>query len=281
MDRKIYYVRASSLSTHVDCPRRWAVEYLSKTGGEKGTDKDEKQVKQYGAVIGDMCHKAVERLLFAKLEGSKVSIDTVVEDQLKDFFAITKITPIKGDDYTDDQIDAGIQIDRMIRLFYEDVLPSIEPYWIEHEIKLEYSHRIHQSVRLDLLASLSPTSFWLIDFKFGRHDSYHAPQLGNDLIAVENELERLEIPGTIDRISVIHIPRVKRKSKQPGAEFIEFTRDQVIDAYEMTMEEIDKNIKDADETGSLWAFRPRPTSNLCSAKTCSAYGTDKCNQWRV
>ena len=269
-----YIVRASSMTTHQDCRRKWAVQHLKNSRAKKATGEDDDTTK-IGAIIGTHAHKAAERLQIAKMEGVDLDYRLVIEQQCADYRKACEGKPLEFDSTTRSQGDGELQLEMLTTEFANYVLPTLNPAFVELELLYEYNERLAVSMHIDVVDH--PAYGWYIgDHKFGHGDGAYQVQLGLYTLGLEAmEGFDIEVAGAF----ISHIQRVGVNATQTRAERIDYSRDQVVDAALMQLEDLDRELLNYDEFGTLWPFTPNPASMFCHESSCDAWGSGLCNQW--
>lgn len=273
-DTITYRLRGSSLPGHHNCARAWAVEHLKRARSKKTNADDDS--KNIGAIIGSMCHEAFQRLQVAKMEQVTIDPKKVIDDQIDTMLAKCKGVPLAFDSTTKSLGDAAIQIDSIVTEFYDHVLPTIKPVHVELELLYEYSPLINVECHIDTVDRISESLYAIGDYKTGHGDGAYQAQLGVYLLALEFQKW---FRGSISHVWIWHIQRVGPNAAQTAASQIVYTRDQVINAAMRVLEDIEREITEYEQCGTLWPFGPNPSSMFCTESSCPAWGTELCDQW--
>ncbi|MDE1990470.1 MAG: hypothetical protein KGI82_08375, partial [Betaproteobacteria bacterium] len=169
------------------------------------------------------------------------------------------------------------QIVRMVDTFQRAVAPEIEPVIVEERMEADTGFGLVLTGQSDVLAR-EPGR--LLDLKTGKRQSTHAPQIGAySLLSKSHGL-------TVNEAAVKFIQRVPISKSQPEPVTTPYELAQAENAAVNVLRHIHGDLKVFREgdaatgilPGDAWAFPANPSSMLCSAKWCSAWGTQFCTE---
>lgn len=279
-------IRCSSLSGYPDCPRRGATRLFWREIIAAGYQL--RQVgRGIGAIVGTAVHSGAaavfgERAKSGKLPPESLALDATVESFQGQFGD----QPIEYDGprgVTHNRAEAEAQSLRMARTYFRTIAPAVDPLIVEERFEAEVAEGIVLSGAPDLVAR-EPRR--VRDLKTGVRLGSHAPQIGAySLICRSNGLE-------VDQAAIDWLQRTATNKEQP---------DPVTEAVPLVTAEVAaasiiqhivgdlRTFREGDperriRPGDSWAFLANPSSVLCGAKWCPAYGGTGphafCHEWR-
>lgn len=273
-------IRPSSLTTYLDCPRRFAARHLRMDVVSAGYELNKPLPSTAGAVVGSGVHGGVAYTLDHWREHGTYGLDAdAVEKGILEFRERVTLDGVTYDDTTRDANTAEKQITRMTRSYRQEVAPKVQPVLVEERLEADIAAGWVLSGQLDTLASVRAEGQGerIRDVKSGAVRRANGVQYG--AYALLFEAHGYKITGLIED----YIARVKITKEQPPPVEIKIelaaARE---DAFE-TMAAVQRDValfheRLADPNGrpANAAFRPNPGSQLCSAKWCPAHGTAWC-----
>jgi len=281
---EITIIRASSLSTYADCPRRAAARIFEADVRAAGYDIRTLGTG-IGATVGTAVHAASAEVLRHKMKtGGDLPSVTDTEEVAVEALRVEIDKSEAGVEFdtrvTPNLNDGQIQVARMARVFRSSVAPGINPLTIEERLEAVVSPSVVVSGQSDILAR-TPTA--LHDLKTGIHLGYHGPQVGAySLLQRSHGL-------TVQSAMIDYISRVAVKEPQPDVQVVVYDLAACETAAVAVLAHIEADIRTFREgdaklrtqSGDPWAFPANPSSKLCSAKWCPAHGTNFCREHAV
>lgn len=260
-------IRASSLSTYVDCPRRAACSV------EHAAIVDAGYVlrtlpRHIGASTGTATHAGAEHILKNKLDGrALVGVNDASEAAINSLDGeLAKETT--WDDTTPNRNAAQHQVVRQVAQFWLDAEPLIEPTAVEERLSAELEPGVVATGRVDCREIGR-----LDDLKTGRKRA-NAAQYGLYALIAEAH------GHIIADLREIFIKRVRLTATQPAAEMIEYDTDSAKRAAMAIAGRMISDINEFRDTEDPWSFLANPRSMLCSDRFCPAHGTEFCHEWK-
>lgn len=273
-------IRCSSLSGYPDCPRRGAARLFWREIEASGF-RLRRTMRGIGAAIGTALHKSASTVLAEKarsgaLPPMTVATDIAVDELDEQIGREIEFDGPKG--MTHSPREAQQQLRSMVRAYHQVVAPTIEPIIIEERLEAEVEPGIVLSGQPDVVAR---EPHRVRDLKSGaRRPGSNAPQLGGySLLARSHGLD-------IESASIDFIRRVRITTPQPDP----VSNPVAVAPAETAAANILRHMagdlvtfRHGDPArrilpGDPWAFVANPSSILCSAKWCPAYGTEFCHE---
>lgn len=277
---KLIEIRASGLPSHMDCPRKWAVQLAQDPRSNfmpifiKHGFSIQPRRNNIGATIGTACHEAFASFLQAKMDGYQANPEQVGISKFRRLVGDKEDPDFVGDLQWDQKItpDASIA-EKQIKRIVAEYLPHAErlrPKRVEFELKLNIDSKYRLTGHPDIYEETGA----LRDMKFGRNKTPYEAQLGAySLMAKANGLP-------ISGLFVDHVARNTVNKPQASLEITEyniFTAENA--AYHVAQDAVSQIDKFID-SGDPWKFPANPNSILCSKKWCPAHGTSFCDLGR-
>lgn len=268
-------IRASSVSTYPDCPRRWAARHLWREVIAAGYEL-QKLPNGIGAAVGTAVHAAGALILTEKASTGRLPPITVGTDCAVESIRAGIREGVMWDQTTENLNTAEQQVARMTRAYATGIAPKVNPVLIETRLEARISDELMISGQKDVLAR-EPK--FLRDTKTGKRGN-HKPQLGTYSLLAKTH--GFEVEGIIEDF-VERVPLSK-----PPPDPVSFVHDLVgaESAAWAVIRHIQADLKvwreGAPEMGmepmDPWAFAANPNSRTCSAKYCPAHGTAFCRE---
>jgi len=258
-------IRASSLSSYNDCPRRSAARMFRKTISDAAGFALNPQFSRVDAAIGTAVHKGAEFGFTEKLAGHVPNLPDMEESAVEQFRKEIE-QGVVYDDISPNNNHAEFQVQKMTFLFNEYVLPGIEPAMKpEKEFKADLGDGFILSGHPDVISRKA-----VEDLKTGKGTAHHAQMGAYSLLAKSNHLP------TTSNLIIHRIKRVpKTKPPQKPESSIYNAKACEIDAHG-TIIRIKRDITEFEKSGNPAVFPANPMSILCSEKYCPAHGTEFC-----
>lgn len=258
-------IRASSLSSYIDCPRRAAASILKSELYTHGYVFNYSR-RSIGASIGKASHY-----------GSEVVVDSLIKQQSlpsSSFAVECAISKLKEellcetiyDGITKDMNEAEKQTIILVNSFIKDALPHIvEPSNIETYREAEICGGFKLTGHSDI-ESIDA----IYDLKFGaRFNNYHQ-QLG-----AYSMLSNAHKEKKTDAV-IVNIARTPIKKTFIGAQIKKYNVCECEDLAKFTIQRIISDINLYNKTQNPNSFCANPSSVLCGAKYCPCYNTNWC-----
>ena len=270
-------IRASSLPSYTDCPRRWAAKTLAKEIRSLGFNIANAMPTSIGASVGTATHSGAAFIMTEKLASGELGNQIEAEQKaLEDFDNSTK-DGVLWDEATPNLNDAQKQVIRMVKVFRCTIAPNVHPLAIERRLECRVGEGFVLSGQSDL-QTLEPGR--IRDLKTGRFPRSHYAQLG-----AYSLLARTAHPSEDTKeVCVDFIQRVALKNPQPDT-VVEFYDQAVAEqAAVSTLSRIRQDVtefRSRIENGGAppeHAFLANPASMLCSQKWCPAHGSSFCRE---
>lgn len=268
-------IRASSVSTYPDCPRRWAARHLKREIIAAGYDLNALP-NGIGAAVGTSVHAAGALILMEKASTGRLPPVSVGTDCAVEMIRSGIREGVMWDQTTGNLNAAEQQVVRMTRAYAVGVAPKVEPILVETRLEAQISPELLITGQQDVLAR-EPDK--IRDLKTGRRGN-HKPQLG--VYALLARTHGYEVKG----IAEDFIERAAISKPQPDP--VSFVHDLAgaESAAWAVIRHIQSDLKvwreGASEMGleplDPWAFAANPNSRTCSAKYCPAHGTAFCRE---
>ncbi len=269
-------IRASSLSSYADCPRRAAARLFKDDVLAAGFALRELP-NGIGAAVGTAVHRAAAVMLDEKARTGVLPPADIATDAAIDSLREAAAGGMTYDRESPGLNDAEQQSARMVRAYRSAVAPDIQPLIVEERIEAEVTPTLTLSGQADVIAR-EPGR--VIDLKTGKRLGNHNGQIGAySLLARSIGLEVKE--ATIDFIQ--RVP-VKKPQPDPVRQRHDILQVETAAANILrTMEADLRMFREGDfgrrlSPGDPWSFLANPSSKLCSAKWCPAHGTDFCHE---
>jgi hypothetical protein len=274
-------IRVSSLAGYTDCPRRGAARLFWREIKTAGFDL-RYVPRAIGALVGTAVHHGIAYVLGEKAKTGKLPFRTVAieasREALADGVDGVEVQYDAPAGATHTMADAVTQTIRMTGVYMDNVAPSLNPVLIEERLEAEVEQGLVLTGHPDLVAR-EPGS--VRDLKTGtRMPASFAPQLGGYSLLARSHGHKIE------RASIDFVKRVNPTKPQPPP----VANEAVIAHAEAAASSILRQMafdldtfRHGDEArrirpGDPWSFSANPSSMLCSAKWCSAWGTEFCHE---
>jgi len=256
-------VRASSLSSYADCPRRWMARQSHQLVQDAGYALNSIG-RHIGAATGQATHQG-------SLSGLRARLKTGTFDpEAMDDVAISTLREetegqVIWDDRSPNINTAEKQVIRQVHVFRDSVLPDDESEWIEPEWKGMHHTGLEVTghpdlVKYDLLS----------DVKTGI-ESDNAAQYGCYVMLSWNAPEKPQL----DHIHELFIPRTKITAPAPELDVIKYDLEGCVAIADATLTKIARALGEFEKEGRN-AFLANTRSMLCSNTFCAAWGTSFC-----
>ena len=279
-------IRSSSLSKYPDCARRWAAQMLRAEVTDAGYTLTSPP-KTIAAPVGTGVHGGAAHLLRCKMErGALIAADYTDACDV----AIAELHNAIGegdiflDDMTPTRTIAELQVVKMLGAYAGQVVPFIDPLVVEERMEANCCWDKNGEPSLVLSGqgdNLCRSPNGLRDLKTGaRAGGNHKPQLGSYSLLFRTA------GFDVHECCIDFVQRVKIDKPQPPVLTTAYNVGACEVAARRIIDHISRDLtlfRDGDpdvfiQAGDPWAFSANPSSILCSAKWCSAYGTNFCTE---
>lgn len=269
-------IRPSSLTTWVDCGRRWAASHLHDEIQQAGYTLRFQPVTHVGAAVGSGVHAAAAYTMEEKRVSGGLGADSEAEDRAVAEFEARSEYGVGWDDTTPSVPTAKRQLARMTRSYRRHLAPVIEPVVIETRLEADIGDGWGMSGQLDVLAG-DPDNV-LRDLKTGSRQRSNGIQYGAYVmlfrahgygvhLIVEDYIARVRIDREQPPPTETHIPL--RSAVEDAWE--------AFDGIKRSTAEFERRLADQNGRAPHAAFPSNPASALCGERWCRAWGTDFCH----
>lgn len=272
-------IRASSLPSYSDCPRRWAARTIVKELNSASYEVRTSQPISIGASIGSGFHGGAAFMLLEKMSTGELGN---ADDA--DAFAINEFEERAKEGVLYDNATANIgegqqQIKRMLKVYRATVLPEMNPIAVERRLEANIGDDFQLSGQSDL-QTLTPGEIG--DHKTGTFHRTHYAQIGSYSLLARTA--HPEFP--VKSLRVNFVPRVSLKKEQPLPVVEYYDQVTAENAAQATIDHIKISVREyrrrvnVGDAPPEHAFLANPNSMLCNPKWCPAHGTDFCREHR-
>jgi hypothetical protein len=261
------YIRSSMLPRAMDCMRAAAaVQFKAEILAAGYTLKEREP--SVGSIIGSAAHVGSELAIGEYLNTGNYGKATDCIDKSISYLQSKIYNGVIWDSATGSKNEAEQQTKQMVNAYCIQIAPQIIPLTMPEK---QMSAKIGDDIIFTGKNDIETIESYLRDTKTGsKIKSYHA-QLGGYSL-----LRKALVKNETAKLFVDYMPRVSIKKPYPGTSIIEY--DVTICermAYD-TILKIADSVRQFRDTSDYNAFPCNPASILCSAKYCTAYGTDFC-----
>jgi hypothetical protein len=274
-------IRVSSLAGYSDCPRRAAARLFWREIKNAGFAL-RYLPRSIGGLVGTAVHRGVAHVLGAKAKTGQLPLRTVAIENSREALAegvdgveVQFDGPTGATHHMRDAVD---QVVRMTGIYHDNIAPKVDPVIVEERLEAEVEVGLVLSGQPDLVCR-EPGA--IRDLKTGqRMPASFAPQLGGYSLLSRSHGHKIE------RAAIDYVKRVNPSKPQP----LPVTNEAVIAHAEAAASSILRQMafdldtfRHGDEArrirpGDPWSWAANPSSMLCSAKWCSAWGTEFCHE---
>lgn len=256
-------IRASSLPSYADCPRRTAARVFRSDVLAAGYSLAERP-PGIGAAVGTATHAGAAAALKHKVNEGVLAPDRDSEELAMVALRDATTDGVTLDDVSPTMLIAERQVLRQLRTWRAQVAPQIVPTHVEVRINAEFG---------DVTVSGQPdvaVNGAIHDLKTGRVQRANGAQYGT--YSLLWRAHGHDVSALIED----YVERAPLKREQPPAISTEID---VAEAETAATAIIKRMTADLDAfrcTGDPWSFVANPASMLCGEKWCPAWGTDFC-----
>lgn len=267
-------IRPSSLVVWLDCPRRWAARHLAAEITGAGYSLQDARPAHVGAVVGSGVHGAAGWTMEQKRTTGELGNETEARERGLEAMRDAAQYGVTWDTVTGTLNTAQQQVLRMTYTYRRDLAPRLTPIVVEERVDGDLGDGWTLSGQVDMLAGDPRTG--IDDLKTGTQQRANGVQYGSYALL-------WEMKGYQPAVIREHfIRRVAIMKPQPPAATTEMDiRTAQADALE-AIDDIKRStalFHDRLKRGGRpppSAYRANPSSSLCGAKWCPAWGTNFC-----
>jgi hypothetical protein len=274
-------IRVSSLNDYPDCNRRGAARLFWREITGAGF-RLVRTARGIGAAVGTAVHRGVAVALDEKARTGILPPKSVATDAGRDALIEQLAQGVQFDGphggVTHNRNEAVAQVVGMSSAYHRVIAPQVEPILVEQRLEAEVEPGLVLSGQSDLVCR-EPDA--VRDLKTGQRPpgSFVAQLGGYSLLSRSHGI-------AIEHASIDFLQRVSMHRAQPDP----VTRSASVFLAETAASNILRRIAaDIDvfrngdmqrgiHPGDPWAFLANPSSMLCSARYCPAYGTEFCRE---
>lgn len=266
-----YVIRPSMLTSWPDCPRRSAARAYPDLIAAAGYALRDTP-PHIGAAVGTGVHAAAAYTLQSKVDTGEPGNEGEAVDRAVEGFLGEVAGGATWDETTPRSDIAKVQIQRMVRIYRDQVAPKINPIAVEQRLVADAGGGYELSGQADTLA-IEPGQ--VRDLKTGTTQRVHLAQLGAYSLLARTHGR--EVNGLVEDF----IKRVSFRTPNPGAVETPYP---VELAEQVALRRIALVKRDVGEFiaggGDIQVFSANPMSQLCSDKFCPCWGTAACQEHR-
>lgn len=269
-------IRPSSLTTAADCLRRWAAHNLTDELTQEGYDLAPQRPVHVGAAVGSGVHAGVEYSLASKRSTGTLGNTSEAEDRAVHELRERAQEGLDTDDTTPNLGVAQVQVARMTRAYRAWVPDEFDPAIVETRFHVDLRDGWAISGQPDSMTG-SPNDI-LHDLKTGTVKRVNAVQYGAYALLLRQAGHAPQ--GIVEDF----LRRTKVKAEQPLpvateiplAEAAQDALDLIV-GLKRAVETFTVRVRDQSGRHPPSAFPANPSSPLCAARWCRAYGTSFCS----
>lgn len=270
-------IRASATNNWADCERRLVATAFPDLVMARGIEL-ERRPTHIGAHVGTAAHASVASMWreVAASGGdwpSYVMAFEVGVASLENTFAADGVV---YDDTTKDRQEAIIATDKIVKAYRNHRSPAVVPLAFETLLEARIKRGWKLTGHVDLMSTdaVFVADTELDDLKTGVSVPSPGPQLGSyDML-----LEAVRTP--VKSVRMTFIRRVRRTAEQPPPLIVPMDRAIIRRQARFAIEEITTKVDALAKGADIFTAKANTNSRLCSAKFCSAFGTDWCPESR-
>lgn len=262
-------IRASSLSDYLDCPRRAAIK-MFRSNVEQAGYKPRQLENNIAAAIGTATHSGATWSLEEKMKSGELGNRAESEHRALESLKHEQEAGVVYDQTSPDINTAQKQVVRQLNSYRVHIAHLIEPSSVEERLEGQATPSISMTGQCDISENLMTGGIGIRDIKTGTKEKYHGAQLG-----AYSLLGRAH-GKDVKAMNVDYIERVAIGKEQPAPVVIPYS---VADTENLTwniLRAVERDYGLFAASGNPETFLPNPSSVLCSAKYCPAFGTEFC-----
>lgn len=256
-------LRASSLPSYADCPRRTAAKLLWEELKALGYDLRE-TAQGIGAALGSSTHEAASYSLNSKInDGSLGNTSHAMDLAFEAFHEIQKTEGIVYDSTTPTYDRAELQLKTLVHTYRLKVAPGIAPVEVEVRLEANIGDGFILSGKFDVRELEA-----IRDLKTGAASRAHISQYGGYVLLCRVHQR------PVDKIIEDYLPR----KKEPEPEFYHYDAEAAVNAARAILKRMKDDVAAFRASGEPTSFIANPQSMLCSDRFCPVWGTAFCRE---
>lgn len=263
-------LRASSAPAILDCTRRWAGNALEEEIFATLGIRPRYLPTTIGAPIGTGLHAVGAHLLTAKLDGHEPLFKPARERGMAALDDALQDSEILWDGTAANRNDAQAQVTRMGLAYAEGVVPFVEPVLVEAELRATFAPGFEVVGHLDNLVLDADRQRRLRDTKTGGKPAGMLAQCGVYALLLQSH------DWAFAGLDVDYIARGPLSKAQVPVQTMSLDKDAAEQAAHRALTIAADSIAEFRRTRSMEAFRPNPSSKLCSSRFCALHSTPLC-----
>jgi len=310
-------IRASSTPNALDCLKRFAADNIQEFRELCLLEKDAEQSKlrPFALVFGSSAHFGSQLMLTEKRDTGRFSVDNAIGHAIEymkaEVLDVSKQI-VKWDAYAGNDEDGARQLRRVLNTLAEDYVFYAQPYLIEHEAEILWSHewecectqwiafetnkcrcgRIREQLEISprtrkviLTGHWDVLGYdgWLDDTKFGALGAGYQPQGGSYLWLAQPIVDQLILRELLPENFLLkgfrEVWAKRTKEKTVAVKVKERSFNGCVVSAEQAVNRAALARYQWEETKDPNVFETNSNSKYCTEKTCKAYGTSQCDQW--
>lgn len=260
-------IRASSLSSYADCPRRGAARALWGEIIEAGYDLRHTP-NNIGAIVGTAMHAGAHYSMLEKMNTGEIGNQAEAEQRsLESLKTGLEEGEVLLDVATKNINEAEQQTVSLVRALRYGIISQITPVEVEKRLEAKVSDNITLSGQVDVNLEDG-----IVDWKSGTQRRANGPQYGAYLL-----LGRSHGYSAL-KATEYYVKRVRPDKPQPEPERHPYDGAVVENQALAVIKGFERDMLRFRETGDRFEFLSNPSSMLCSPKYCPAFGTSFCKE---
>ena len=256
-------IRASSLPSYADCPRRTAAKLLWEELAAQGYSLRETS-QGIGSALGTSTHEAANYSLSHKIKnGDLGNASEAIDMAFETFHTIQNVEGIVYDSTTPTYDRAELQLKTLVTTYREKVAPAIKPVEVEIRLEANIGDGFVLSGKFDVRELTT-----IRDLKTGAASRAHISQYGayGMLCNVHGR--------PVEQIVEDYLPR----KREPEPETYPYDVAVAMNAARAILKGLKRDVAEYRETGDPTSFIANPQSMLCSDRFCPVWGTEFCRE---
>lgn len=262
-------IRASSTPLLLDCTRMWAGRNLADELHAATGIRPRYLPIAVGAPIGTGVHALGAHLLTAKKRGATATFKDAQERGMEALDDALREGEVLWDGTAANRADAQKQVTRMGLVYADQVVPFVEPKLVEERLFATFAPGFLISGQMDDLV-LYNSKHRIRDTKTGSTPGGVAAQLGTYSLLGQSH------GWPVEGLDVDFIKRMPLNKPQPDVKMHSLDQDACEAASFEACTIAVESVTTFRRTGEMRAFRPNPSSKLCSATWCPLHSTPLC-----
>lgn len=263
-------IRASSTPTILDCTRLWAGRTLGDEIFDRTGIRPRYLPISIGAPIGTGVHALGAHLLTEKRRtGAAGSFRQAEERGMAALDEALREGEILWDGTAANRNDAQAQVRRMGEVYADQVVPFVEPKLVEERLFAKFADGFVVSGQMDDLVIYN-SQHRIRDTKTGNTPGGIAAQIGTYSLLGQT------YGWKVEGLDTDYIKRVPLAKPQPDVKMFSLDQEACEAASFEACTIAVESVSEFRRTADMRAFRPNPSSKLCSATWCPLHSTPLC-----